>query len=66
MPKRGHLWLGRRPMVHEGFWRSWSARGVGDRVIAFLAQLLADNKLTPADWHVYITGALLMHENPMP
>lgn len=56
MPKRGHMWLGRRPLVHKGFWRSWTAHGVGDRVIKFLAQLLADSKLAPADWRVYITG----------
>jgi hypothetical protein len=56
MPRRGHMWLGRRPLVHKGFWRSWTAHGVGDRVIKFLAQLLADSKLAPADWRVYITG----------
>ncbi|KAK9906400.1 hypothetical protein WJX75_001237 [Coccomyxa subellipsoidea] len=56
MPKRGRRWLGRRPLVHKGFWRSWSAQSVGDRVVMFLAQLLADSKLAPADWHVYITG----------
>ena len=55
MPKRGHLW--RRPLVHKGFWHSWSAHGVGDRVMDFLARLLADSKLAPADWHIYITGS---------
>ena len=60
MPKRGHWWLGQRPLVHKGFWHSWSAHGVGDRVMEFLAQLLADSKLAPADWHVYITGGFLL------
>ncbi|BDA45987.1 probable lipase at C-terminar half [Coccomyxa sp. Obi] len=56
VPVRGHWWLGRRPMVHKGFWRSWSAHGVRDRVLDFLRKLLADSKLAPADWHVYLTG----------
>ncbi|CAL8462126.1 g1657 [Coccomyxa elongata] len=56
MPVRRHWWLGRRPMVHKGFWRSWSAHGVGDRVLEFLGKLLANSKLAPADWHVYLTG----------
>jgi hypothetical protein len=64
MPKRGRRWLGRRPLVHKGFWRSWSAQSVGDRVVMFLAQLLADSKLAPADWHVYITGAPIPTQIP--
>ncbi len=58
VPVRGQWWLGRRPMVHQGFWRSWSAHGVGDRVLDFLGKLLADSKLAPADWHVYLTGGI--------
>ncbi|EIE24300.1 alpha/beta-hydrolase [Coccomyxa subellipsoidea C-169] len=56
VPKRGRFWLGRRPLVHKGFWRSWSAHGIGDRVMDFIGSLLVDSKLPAADWHVYITG----------
>lgn len=54
MPKRGRL--GQHPMVHKGFWNSWSAHGVKDRVMAFLAELVAASKLPVSSWHVYITG----------
>ncbi|BDA45990.1 probable lipase [Coccomyxa sp. Obi] len=56
IPRRGRWWLGRRPKVHKGFWRSWSAHGVADRVLDFLGSLLADSKLAPANRHVYLTG----------
>lgn len=56
MPVRGVWWLGQRPLVHKGFWRSWSAHGVADQVVDFLARLLAGTKLAPADWRVYLTG----------
>jgi hypothetical protein len=55
MPKRGRRWLGRRPLVHKGFWRSWSS-GVRDSVLDFVAGILNGSKLPAADWRVYITG----------
>ena len=66
MPKRGLFCLGRRPLVHKGFWRSWSAHGVRDRVMDFLGSLLTKSKLPTAEWHVYITGQPLIASSSLP
>lgn len=56
LPRRGRWWLGGRPLVHRGFWQSWSAHGVGDRVISYIGGILKNSKLPAADWTVYLTG----------
>jgi hypothetical protein len=56
MPKRGRRWLGRQPLVHKGFWRSWSTSGVGDRVLEHIRGITRGSKLPAADWKVFVTG----------
>ena len=55
-PKRGVKLLGTRPMVHKGFWRSWSSQGVRDRVFDTIAQIMASEGTLAHSMEVLLTG----------
>ena len=55
-PKRGVKLLGTRPMVHKGFWRSWSSQGVRDRVFDTIAQIMASQGRLAHSVEVLLTG----------
>ena len=55
-PKRGAKLLGTRPMVHKGFWRSWSSQGVRDRVLDTVSQIMASQGRLAHGMEVLLTG----------
>ena len=55
-PARGLWYLGRQPLVHKGFLETWKVNGLDARVLAKAGDVLADAKVSPADFQVLITG----------
>ncbi|CAL5227823.1 g10851 [Coccomyxa viridis] len=55
-PKRGLKCMGTRPMVHKGFWRSWSSHGVRGRVFDTVAQIMAAQGRLTKSMEVLLTG----------
>ena len=49
-PKRGSALLRKRPMVHKGFWLSWSSKGVRDRVFDTIAQIMGSQGKLQTAW----------------
>ena len=55
-PKRGSMLMRKRPMVHKGFWLSWSGKGVRDRVFDTIAQIMASQGKLAQGMEVLLTG----------
>ena len=58
-PVRGNPWLGRRPLVHVGFLKSWLAGGLNLKVITAVlnaVQQQRDSPDCPAKITVFVTG----------
>ena len=43
-------------MVHKGFWQSWSSKGVRDRVLDTVAQIMASQGKLAHSMEVLVTG----------
>lgn len=54
-PARGSWWLGRQPMVHGGFLKSWLAAGLNLKLVQRTMQVLQEGK-PDAKRRVYVTG----------
>ena len=48
--------MGTRPMVHKGFWRSWSSHGVRSRVLDTIARVMAAQGRLAQRMEVRLTG----------
>ena len=46
----------KRPMVHKGFWLSWCSKGVRDRVLDTVAQIMASQGKLANSMEVLLTG----------
>jgi hypothetical protein len=53
-PPRGSCWG--RPMVHEGFLKSWHANGLAERVVDRVCNILKSPDIDLADARVIVTG----------
>jgi len=56
-PRRGAWWLGRSPLVHRGFMRSWAANGLGARVVAAIRHAVAESDAPASAMRILVTGA---------
>ncbi|BDA48303.1 probable lipase at C-terminar half [Coccomyxa sp. Obi] len=55
-PRRGHWWLASLPLVHSGFYYSWTANGLNRRVIAHVQEIVAASGLKAGNIRVLLTG----------
>ena len=46
-PKRGRLWMGTRPMVHTGFYKAWTAKGLDLKVIGHIQAMFLPSAALP-------------------
>jgi hypothetical protein len=53
-PSRGSCW--RRPLVHEGFLKSWHTNGLAERVIDRVRSILKSSEVDVAEARVIVTG----------
>lgn len=60
-PVRGSWWR-HRPRVHLGFWKSWTANGLSEKVCQRIMAILASPDIDKASLKLYITGAAAVRE----